>query len=221
MRFRWIAATAAALLLAASLTSPALAAGPGLDARIDAVKDDIKADKKRVKDNKKDLKHIQKLRKKWEKARDSGKQKKEAKVDADIAEWLQEQLAEDRMEVGEARAELVAGGGDPAPPTREKPRVVGRDVQPAHPPRREAPAVADDRGDLAAERADLRKTREIARELRDMQQKFNRDTAGPKAYKRKSRLLAELERSAVRDLQRAERERAEDEAQLDKLKAKR
>jgi len=221
MRFRWILAAIATLFLAVSLAAPASAlAAPGLEARIDSVKEQIKADKKRVKDNKKDLKAIQKIRKKWEKARESGKHKKEAKVDVDLAEWLKEQLAEDRMEAREAAAEVRAGGGDPNPGPREKPRVVGEHVQPAHPPQRQPPALRDDMSDLAAERADLRKTREIAEELRDMQQKFNRETAGAPAYQRKSRLLAELERAAERDLQRAERERAEDEAQLDKLKAK-
>jgi hypothetical protein len=219
MRFRWIPAAAAALFLAVSLSAPNTAMAD-LGDRIDAVKAEIKADKKRVKDNKKDLKAIQKLRKKWEKARESDNQKKEAKVDADIAEWLKEQLAEDRMEASEAAAEVVAGGGDPSPPPREKPRVVGGEVRPAHPRAPERPAQADDRADMEAEREDLRKTREIAHELRDMQQRFNRDTAGPKLYKKKARLLAELERGTARDLRRAEREQAEDEAQLDKLKAK-
>lgn len=211
MTRRWI--PAAALLLAIGFAAPSVGFAQGIDARVDDAKDEVKASKDRVKDAKKDLKAIKKIRAKWEKAREKGKEKNEAKADVDLADWVREELAEDRAEAGDAAREVRRGGGDPTPDKGEKPAMHG--------PEPERPALADDQRDLAKERADLAATREIAMELKEMQPKFTHGNAGGPMYKKKSGLLEKLQRGAARDLSRAEKELEEDEAKLDRLKDKR
>lgn len=214
----------ALLALALSIPAAALAQSGDIDQRIDAVKADIKEDKAALKDDKKDLKTISKLRKKWEKARESDNAKKEHKLDPDIMSFLTEEVGESRREAREARGELVAGGGEieERRTAGVKPRadgtIPGAKPGSGGPGIDDNPAQADDRADMATARGDLRRTKEIAEELREIQQRFRTETAGPKLYKEKSRLLAELEQGAERDLRRSERELEEDGAQLDKLK---
>lgn len=222
MTRRWL------LPLLLLLAAPNLAAAQDLDTRIDEAKAEVKADKAARKDDRKDVKAIAKLRKKWEKARARDKVSLVATVDEDLARWIREEIAERRHDVRDARTEYVEGGGRADVGQRGGVSKAGKPIRPSRArtkpspgDRGERPALADDRTDFERQEGSLERLREIARELEELQPRFDSGSAGGRAEDDKRELLADLEQIATRDLARTEKELAEDEAQLDRLKAKR
>jgi len=219
--------TLLALALSTPILAPASAHAATIDMKIDRAKVAVKADKKAIKDDKKDLKTIQKLRKKWEKARVKGKHELEAKVDVDLSAWARDKVAEFRSEVKDAAAEVTKGGGIPAP-EGAKPPVYGPGHEVAKKPGPHGPApqptpnaaVAKDQVDLHKQRVARDHLIEVTQKLGDLQPRFTSGQAGPRAYQQKSKLLRELRRIAAAELHRSEGELTEDEAQLDRLKAR-
>jgi hypothetical protein len=205
-------------LLAAVLLSPAaFFAAPAEAATIDEVKADIKYDKLMLKDDKKDLKKIRQIRAKWEKARDKGNGALEAKADTDLAAWVKSKLAEGRGEIEEAGEEA---GIEPSSEPLGKPHSSG--TQPLGKPSASAPRPqqSDDQEDYELEQTAQRRLKEIAESLKETQSTFSSGAASDALYAAKSAMLEELQKIAAREVGRSEKELAEDEAQLDRLKGR-
>lgn len=220
-------AVALSLGLLGTLAMPdvAEAVSSQLKERISRAKDNVKESKKALKDNEKDLKEIEKILERWQAARQDRNDKKLSKADEDLLEWLREEIAENRADRQAARAELEAAGGSAEEaPTRARTGSGGK-VRPggggSSGRSREPAAAADARADFEAADADMRQTREIAEQLRELQGRFENGRAGQPAFEQKEELLRELVRGARRDVRRSTRELAEDEETLDRLKARR
>jgi hypothetical protein len=203
-------------LLAFGVANAPVAVAQDLDARIDRAKEHVKLSKKALKDDEGDLKDIEKILAKWLKANESGNDGKMAKVDESLLEWLQEELAENREDRAAARAELEATGASATPP-----RSSGGKTRPGQGRTAESAASAEARADYEAEEADLQQTREIAQSLRELQERFQAGTAGPRVREEKEELLRQLVRGARRDVRRATAELDEDSARYERLKGQR
>lgn len=147
-----------------------------------------------VRDERNDLHDLRSIRDEWNRAVATRDRVQERVADRRLRDWLQRELREDRGELREARKE--------AREARAEARRTG---------------LRDDRRDLRVDQhdaaraaADLRVTRRITRELRELQPHFDRQTATTALYARKRRALERLIRLASDEHEMAQREAQED-----------
>lgn len=133
----------------------------------------------------------------WHQARLSRANPAERAADACLESWLRREIAENRAEVADDRADLRE--------SRVEAIGVGPDDQ---------RDKAGDKVDLARERADRARTRQIALALQDLHPQFMNNTATPADYDRKAELLRELDGLAQREIARTQGERVEDRREL-------
>ena len=151
----------------------------------------------------------------WHSARADGDRAAERRADRRLEAWIVRELRENNREVLEAKAEVAASSAEVARSRRERNRAArhgrvyktadsGRDLRDDRADR------ADDVRDLAVVEADRRRTRQIARELRGLQPRFETNRASGSLYRQKSALLDELRVLAAAEVSRNSRERRED-----------
>lgn len=143
------------------------------------------ADRAGLRDDVSDLATLNALVEDWHDAVRVGDRRAERAADARLERWIRAELADDRQDV----------------------RAAGREVRQPSGSRR---AAQDDRGDAAKQRSDLARTREIAQELDTLQRRFDRGTATRADYRRKSRLLRELQTLGEREVGADRQELRED-----------
>lgn len=121
----------------------------------------------------------------------------EKAADVEIWRWIRQERAENQVEVTEDRREVRASGAEAVGPGRDDQRDL-----------------KGDRVDLARERNDRRRTREIADALNTLQPAFDAGTATPVQYDQKAALLRELKGLAWSEVRRDQGEKVEDRREL-------
>ncbi len=147
-----------------------------------------------LQDDRVDLAKLNDIVEDWHRARKNDNRALERQADDRLARWIRQELAEDVGEVQESREEAHRSATDD---DATRPGDDKRDA-------------ADDRRDAQAAKGEAARTRAIARELRQIQPRFDNGTAQAPLYSQKSELLRELQGIARRELQRSKEERAED-----------
>ncbi len=143
-----------------------------------------------VQDDRVDLAQLNSIIEDWHRAWKGGNKALERQTDTRLKRWIKQELAEDQKQVGEANREAAKSSQS-----------------------KNAHAAADDRKDAQKAEGEASRTRKIAMQLRNIQDRFDDGTAGEPMYTKKSELLRDLQGIAQAELARSRQERAEDKQQ--------
>lgn len=165
-------------------------------------------------DDQQDLARLESLVDQWMRARDRGSHPQLLQADAKLMAWLEQELSESRRDVATARTEVELAERELAEEKRDLQGRATKTSRDAYEVRDDAHDLEDARRDLAERQSDLAHTERLAGELRQLQERFDRDRASPADFARKAQLLAELRSLAVREVARDRAEVEENRVEL-------
>lgn len=162
-----------------------------------------------TRDDVRDLAQLQLTIKQWERATRTHNRHMERQADARLSAWVHAEMAENRVEVQEARQEAMRSRNE-LRHSRKMAVMYGASSAQQQEVARNKVEARDDGQDLMEKRRDGSRTIAIAMELNQMQPAFRNGNATHRMYQQKAALLAELKAIAVAEIGEDREELVED-----------